>query len=378
MSLWLKRSLVFGVMVLVLSLGSARAEWSSNRLVMVREPGAVMMAVHPVQPWLAVGRQGMTDDAVRIYRLEGNGQPATSSWVTLSAPPVSAGVKPQTVVDLMFHPREPLLYVRWDWPAESLKDPATRAASTNLGSVGIYQLTEKGLDRSDTFARGAMFFSGLKPGRMAIEAGARRLYLSNLTIGAGVGFGLGSLPLLTNGWPRLSDGEWVPVTVNIEILRSPPNGFGFMAFSNAVIFGTQFGPATWDAGNRLAPLGVFPIRELVNQVWVGGAAEVPAAYSLEVERNMACSVAQSDGFLSGRPQTLAVTGAAFCAPPTVISRVPMYVAAPSSAMVHLLSIDAAGRFDGTVESLPVSGGGVRDLKYSARTDRLYVLQETSP
>jgi hypothetical protein len=374
----LRSSLVFGVIILALSSGSAQAEWSSNRLVVVREPGAVTMAVHPVQPWLAVGRQGMTGEAVRIYRLEGNGQPATSAWVTLSAPPVAAGVKPQTVVDLMFHPREPLLYVRWDWPVESLKDPATRAASTNLGSVGIYQLTEKGLDRTESFARGKLFFSGLKPGRMAIEAGARRLYLSNLTIGVGAGSGLGSLPLLTNGWPRLSDGEWVPVTVNVEILRSPPNGFGFMAFSNAVIFGTQFGPATWDAGNRLAPLGVLPIRELANQVWVGGAAEVPAAYSLEVERNLACSVAQSDGFLSGRPQTLAVAGAAFCAPPAVITRVPMYVAAPSLSIVHLLSIDAAGRFDGTVESLPVSGGGVRDMKYSPRTDRLYVLQETSP
>ena len=54
----LKSSLVLGVIVLALALGTARAEWASNRLVWVREPGAMVMAVHSVQPWLAVGRQG--------------------------------------------------------------------------------------------------------------------------------------------------------------------------------------------------------------------------------------------------------------------------------------------------------------------------------
>lgn len=374
----LKSSLVLGVIVLALALGTARAEWASNRLVWVREPGAMVMAVHSVQPWLAVGRQGGVDEAVRIYRLEADGQRAASPWVTLSAPPVPAAVKPQTVVDLVFHPREPLLYVRWGWSAESLADPKTRAASTNLGCLAIYPLTETGLGRAELFARGAMFAAGLKPGRMAIEADARRLYLSNLTLGSGIGLGLGSLPLLTNGWPRLSDGEWLPVTINVDVLRGPPNGWGFLACSNALIFGTQFGLATWDAGNRLAPLGVLPIQELVNQIWAGGVAEIPAAYGLEVDRSLAIGVAQSDGFLSGRPQTLTVEGAAFCAPPAVISRPPMYVAAPSPAKVDLLSINALGNFDGAVERRPATGGKIWDVKYSARADRLYVLQEVTP
>jgi hypothetical protein len=365
-------------MVLALSLVSARAEWASNRLVAVRESNAVALAVHSLRPWLAVGRQGVPDGAVRIFRLEANGQLATNAWVTLSAPTVPAGVKPQTVVDLAFHPSEALLYVRWDWSTENLKDPATLTASTNTGCLAIYQLTETGLGRTDIFAKGAMFATGLLPGRMAIDPGARRLYLSNLVLGVGAGRGLGALPLLTNGWPRLSDGDWVPVTVDVEVLRGPPNGWGFMAFSNAVIFGTQSGPATWDAGNRLAPLGVLPLRELANQIWVGGSAEIPAAYGLEVDRNLASGVAQSDGFLSGRPQTLTVAGAAFCAPPAVISRTPMYVAAPSPAMIHFLSIDAAGRFNGAVENVPMIGGRIKDMKYSTRVDRLYVLQEAMP
>jgi hypothetical protein len=56
----------------------------------------------------------------------------------------------------------------------------------------------------------------------------------------------------------------------------------------------------------------------------------------------------------------------------------MYVAAPSPAKVDLLSINALGNFDGAVESRPATGGKIWDVKYSARADRLYVLQEVTP
>lgn len=374
---FIRGAILAGLTLLGAVLPVARAEWASNRLVAVAAPGAVALSAHAVRPWLAVGREGAAGEAVRIFRLDANGQPEPRAWVTLPAPTVPAGVSPQTVADLVFHPREPLLYVRWDWTAENLKDAATRAAATNLGCVGIYRLTDTGLDRSETVARGPLYPSGYRPARIAIEDGARRLYLSNLALGAG--YGLGALPLLTNGWPRLSDGEWVPVTRTIDLVRGPPNGLGFLAFSNAVLFSAQSGLATWDAGNRLAPLGVLLVRELGNPVWVGGAPELPAVYGLEMDREQIVAVAQSDGFLSGRPRTLTVAGAAFCAPPAVVSRAPRYVAAPSAATLHLVPIDATGRLDGAPETAALPAGGrVRDVKYCVRTDRLYVLQEAAP
>lgn len=364
--------------LLALAAAGVEANPAEGRWIGVTETKAVALAVHAVQPWLATARQSETGGAIRLYRVESDGRPASQVWASVDAPAQPPGVPPPMPVDLVFHPREPILYVRWDWTADQLKAPANRVASTNLGVLALYALTETGTPRirEERYLRGSLAATGMRPGWMAIDPSARRLYLPNLAWGAVQG--LGALPLRTNGWPRLSDGEWVPVTVVTEVLRGMPNGLGFQAASDAVIFGTAMGPATWDAGNRLAPLGVVSVLELTQAIWVGGSVEPPVVYGLEAGRNQVCWMAQTDGYLTGRPRVGVVDGAAFCAPPAVITRPPLAVAAPSPTALHLLPIDAAGHWTGSAETLAPPGGEIREVEYGSRADRIYILQEAKP
>ena len=354
-----------------------------NRVVLVAAPGATCAAVHEKTQMLIVGHRAAEPFELSLFSLDGRGRLTKNKPMPVAMPlPESLATFNQYVLGVAIHPREDLLYVWRDIAGPKPGTPQAAEVFDLFDRLLIYRMERTGPVMLARTCRGPRFAYEQTFGWIALDPEARRLFLPNLRDASSGASQIGYLPLGRNGLPQMVEteqGERVeaePISVDVSNLRGHPSGWGFFApNADVVLFAGPRGVALWDTANRRGALGSFIVIEAPNDNFIGGHHAFPAVYGAGHGHSVAWRMTQVDGFFTLRPQALGVAGANFHSPPVVIPSKPPVLAIGGVNSLHLLSLDAEGRFTGQIAQIAVQCPEVRALACSQRFNRLYVAVE---
>jgi hypothetical protein len=372
-------ALAAALMLLAATAGQAQGP-DSNRIVLVPASGALVAALNEAAGLLAIGDRGPDKyGRLSLYPLDAHGQPGSAEPVRVPLAPFPAAKdKPLLPLGLAFHPTLPLLYLWQDLREVKHGAPLEKAVLAELDHLIVFAVTPGALTPVFHAARGPMFAFGQTHGSIALDPAGRRLFLPNLRAPGERKAAIGYYDLGTNGLPLERDGELALGWIDVSPFRDQPTGLGFVPVSHRVVlFSGPHGPAAWDTENRLAPLNALPLLGVpARENLVAGHPSLPIVYGAGIHGLF--GMEHAGGFPTQLPWKLLTPNASFLSPPTVMSRPPAFLAVGGKNHLWFAPLDAAGRFTGPAESMPVNDETVRALVYSARFDRLYVAVEKTP
>jgi hypothetical protein len=368
-------------------------------LTQVIVPDANCAAVNDAASMLVVGRKGMDEKHLAVFRLGADGQPAGEpSWVTLPKPEVLAP-NANYPLGLLFHPRLPLLYVWQDVngpPPEKQEKNPEFADYLEFEHLVIYAIKDGALELVHTGAHGSGFHCGLNGGTVGLDFEAKNLFLPNAQGETHTEASIGIYALDDDGLPGeasevTSDKSAKKAVMTTNVSKSPnkkairavvlpkklrtnryyPSGSGWFAGSEAMLMGGYSGCMISDFHNGGLRQTWFGLADLAGLCVLSGHPTLPAVYLCLQDHNHLFVIAHANGYLTLLPQVATVTGAHLIGTPVVLAK-QSRLAIGDTKSLHLLGLGADGKLDGKDQHLKLACALAKGLAYSEKHDRLFV------
>jgi hypothetical protein len=405
----LARLIIVAASSFALAAADLRAQ-APAAVVQVDAAGATCAAVHDQLGILVIGQKGAGEHHLSVYQLDPSGHLSSSAPAKLRLPrPDSLGSFANYPLSLVFHPSLPLLYVWQDLVPPKAGTPEEKTVYDAFEHLLIAGVTDRALRPVGRLAVGEQFGFGQTVATIAVDPAGERLFMPNLhdlsadTHGRAA---LGYFDLDEQGMPRpvsvpiegSLDGyglnkfelQMRPATLLVGSYQALPAGWGFFSTSKHVVaFGWSHGVAVWDTENRRAELSAVTLLGMAGrshpgqvyhapQCWIGGDPRLPVLYGVGYRNSNVFSIQQVDGYPTFLPQITTVAGARFSSGPLVMTGKSPRIAIGGENCVHLLALDADGRFTGEAEAIQVANPSVLAIAHSEKHDRLYVAVEKAP
>jgi hypothetical protein len=380
-------------------------------LVQVVSANAKCAAVSDAHSLLAIGRrpQGNLAGELYIFGLDAAGNivgtpppapaaaPAAGAPAPATPPPplplftvplpraASLAAFPAGASHMVFHPKLPLLYVWQDIEAPAFSSAKASPIIQEFDHLLIYSFTPGQPPKLEAATcRGLGFAYSAFGSMIALNPAATRVYLplmrslespDNTSSGA-----VGYLKLdAATGLPVKEGDKLAFVVENLTAHAYCPCAMGYAHVSDTmVIFGSTFGPVTWETGNRQFKFGFYQISDVgaYNHRLIGHPT-LPVVYFSGINTSWVHKMDHADGYLTMQPQRLIIEGGTVVSPPVFMIK-QNKLAVGGAAMVHICTLDDAGGFSATTTQTAVNAPRAEGLAYSEKLDKLYVAVEPQP
>lgn len=378
-------------------------------------PGAVCAVVSDVANVLIVGHGPQPDGKetfLAVYRLDAQGRvpPATpgvpavgdkpaqplapnASTIVPIAKPAPLAKLPHAVGAMVAHPKLPLLYVWMDVQAPAAATPEEDPVFTHLERLLIFSIKDGTLvPLAQSFCRGPAFAHSMPNSPAApawftlvLDPAATRLYLPNMRDSA-AGAAVGVLMLGPDGMPAKKEDRLDLKVHGVGGLLGGPHAWavGLVHGSDDVfIAANNLGPFTVDTANRRGRYGLYrcngwgPHTPDYRFRVVGHPAGDTFFMTAPPQGGFVCMMDHSEGYITGLPRRLTITGAAVQSAPVIMPG-RKRVAFGGVNAIYVARYDAAGRFESMVEQAAVMSPAVTAICGSPKHDRLYAAVASIP
>jgi hypothetical protein len=377
-------------------------------------PQSRCVAPSDTHGWLAFGHRLQHQEyQVSLFKLDGEGRPATEP-VTLKLPrPEALSKYPQQVLSLAFHPKLPLLYV-WqeiELPKNEQRftlplTPADQEAMNQFDHLAVYNVDKSPPELLVSLCRLPDFAYSRPAGGIGVDPAAERLYVPNIrNPKAAAQSVMGSYVLDPDGLPMIGAETEVRGSVAERVARindaktagKPPAPQRVAPF-NQETFETEIplgmghgyvhiapdfvlcggihtsGVLTWQPENRRVRLHGFLLPNPYRTYWVVGHPRLPVVFVGDPGTPWAYRFEHADGYLTMIPQKAAFAGVNLSSGPVVCAKTNQ-VAFGASGWVILAKLDDEGRFTTQRTQMRVDNPTPEAVAYSDKFDRLYVAVE---
>lgn len=377
-------------------------------------PGAVCAVVSDVANVLIVGhgpQPECRETFLSVYPLDAQGRvpPATPAMPAVGDKPAQPLVPNKSVVvpiarpeplarlphavgAMVAHPKLPLLYVWMDVQAPAAAKPEEDPVFAHLERLLIFSIKDGTLvPLAQSLCRGPAFAHSMPNApapvwfTLVLDPAATRLYLPNMRDTAG-GIAVGVLGLDAAGMPvRKEDKPDVKVHGVGGLLTGPHAwAVGLVHGSDDVfIVANNLGPFTVDTANRRGRYGLYRCNGWGphtpdHRFRVVGHPDGDTFFmTAPPQGNFVCMLDHSEGYITGLPRRITITGSAVQSAPVVMAN-RRRVAFGGVNRIHVVRYDAAGRFEPVVEQAAVMSPAVMAICASPKFDRLYAAVASIP
>jgi hypothetical protein len=382
---------------LELTITPEKIEAAPDYLTQIVVPDASCAAVSDALSLLVIGSNTPGDKQLAVFKLDAAGKPgAEPVWLALPKPEALAA-KPNYPLGVLFHPRLPILYVWQDVDApltKGEKRPPLAKEYLEFDHLLVYGIKGGALELVQTTAGGDGFKCGLKAGTIGLDHGAKNLFVPNASGETADEAGIAFFALDEEGVPGETPEESADQkgkqVKNLTPSKSPkktlkpvllprqlrtghyfPSGTGWHGGSEAIIMGGHSGCMMADFHNGGLRQTWFTIPILTGSCFITGHPTLPALYMCLHDHNHLYYIAQVNGYVTLLPQIALVSGTHLDGLPVVLTK-QSRLAVTEAKSVHLLGLNAEGKFDGKDQMLPLPGGVGKGLAYSEKLGRLFV------
>lgn len=363
-----------------------------GRCAVVSDVAGVLIVGHTTQP---EGKETF----LSVYKLDAQGKvpPATPAVPAAGDKPAQPMVpnkreivpikRPESLVkfpnyvgSMVAHPKLPLLYVWMDIQAPAVAKPEEDPVFKDMDRLVIFSIKDGVLTPLvQSTCRGPDFARSLSWHTLVMDPAATRLYISNIRKPASptaVVPGVGVLMLDAAGMPaRL--GEGLNLTLHDVGAVSADLGFVHGNDETFIVTGAS-GPVTVDTANRRARYGMYTFNTSGAYTYrIAGHPAGDAFFMTAIGAPFVCMMDHSEGYISGLPRRIVIPGAAAQSLPVIVPK-RNQVAFGGVNKVHVVSYNAAGRFEPRVEQAAVMSPAVAAICYSPKFDKLYAAVEAIP
>jgi len=359
-------------------------------VVKVSAARAMCAAVSDQHSMLIVGCQALKASEGKellVYKLGPSGDPVGEPEVISTPKPPEVNDFPNQVIAVEFHPKLPLVYVWQD--TEDKKTKRAEAVNEKYPHLIIYKVEPGGkLSLVAQAATGSRFDMNNLWGDLALSANGDRLYVPNLRTSAKSGFSAAGFMTLDpkTGLPALQedeDGKPIPKREAVRLFPigqfgsdSIPAGNGYVVGSEGNFITNGYVTlVTFDPNNRQGhTMAYYP-------PWGGGNIRVSGHPDPKVWRMYAVnlgspsfySLQHSDGFTTGVPQMMAITGMTGYTEAIVMPKRSKLAIGGSNAL-YMVTTTADGQLTNEVVGVKVNNPTLRAVAYSPRFDKVYVAE----
>jgi len=359
-------------------------------------PDAMCAAVSDAASLLIVGQRSVNERHLAVFHLDADGRPTGEpTGITLPKPEAIAGSL-SFPVGLLFHPKLPILYVWQDVALPAGKTPPDLTKFAEFDHLLTYAIKDGALELVQTGARGPGFHCGLNTGTIGLDYGMKNLFVPNAQGATYDEAGIAFYALDEEGIPSDTPeganekGARAPeMTINksknpakkaIRVVALPknlrtnhyfPSGAGWFAGSEAMLMGGYSGCMMTDLHDGGLRQTWFGLPDRIGPCTLAGHPKLPEVYLCLQDNLQLAAIAHANGYLTLLPQLANVTGAHFTGIPVVLTGQSRLAVGDTKAL-HLLGLQADGRFDGKDERLTLPCFSVRGLAYSEKHGRLFV------
>ncbi len=338
----------------------------NSALTSVIAPGSTAADVSDTHRLLVVGTR---DGKLLVYPLKQDGSvedaPAQTIDLPRSAPNQNAQCR---VVSVLFHPRQPLLYV---W--QNFASDATHQAQEQLPHLVIYRCSEQRLQLASALVQGPDFGYNRQMGMLALDSRQERLFIpSGIDGPKKVPVSLFHYSLTAQGLPAQAAGA----------PRPEPQGtrafFYFVGNSivpgpkSTVLLGALSGPCFVNLEESQV-LRQILVPDTTAIVEVASHPQRPLYYFSAIGSGAFLAMEHVDGILTQLPRTVTLQGVEFKSRPVVMTpRNQVAVGSPRAVVV--IDLDKEGWPSGKARMHKVDNleNEAAAPVYSEKFNRLYV------
>ncbi len=358
--------------------------------------GAVSVAVCDEQGLLAAACRGAVS-GVQLWKLDPDGVPSAEAVTLPPAVPAGAGALQVGPLRVLFHPRQPVLYVWQGCVLPPQGAPERQAADAEFRCLVVYRWTNNAMETVGSFVGGTHAFLHVGAAALAVDPEGRRLFMAPLRPVGATRTAIGWLDLDAEGLPKqtpvLKPGSldnrgleefemaWHPYRMDVPDFGDQPL-WSLVAPSATVLWsGTPNGGLfIFDTENRRAAVAYCSVPGIKSSAWTMLAMDPirPQFFGVGQYWPAIFRMAHAEGYPTLLPETRYEEGAACSSEPVVMTTEPPRVAVGGGRSVHAWTSDKNGRLGGERLVWPVPSAEVRAMAWSVRFKTLYVPAEGLP